>query len=188
MHSALSLSDAERFDTFLEEVRSLSISARFGLAMCFVNEFAHRHSISGPAIDVFRRQLWECPVLGRSRMALDKWIGVDVPLLTAGDRSTVDDLHGLDDLDLAVQQRFGKILELTYDLLTMSFYGAGEDEGTFVALRTIYERSRPDALPSVTPFKFSKFEIGDGWGGDVSDADYDYWRSYSEGWWKSPQT
>ena len=184
MYSTSSPRDAERLNEFIEEACSLSISARFGLAMCFVNEFTHRFSISGPTMEEYRAHLWDCPPLGKSRLALDKWIARDVALLARDDVDQMGNLRGLADHDIVVKQRFGKIIELTSDLLTMSFYGAGEDEGTLVTLQTIYERSRPKSLPSVTPFKFSKYETCDGWGGDVSGADYDYWEAYSQSWWE----
>ena len=42
---------------FLDEARLLSISARFGLAMSFLNEFCDRFSIDGLALDQFREHL-----------------------------------------------------------------------------------------------------------------------------------
>ena len=177
----MSITDPENH--FLDEARFLSISARFGLAMSFLNEFCDRFSIDGVALDQFREHLWACPMYQTNGQDFGKWYERLPPIAEHG---ISDDqafgLEGIASLNDADRSRFGQIVDCTYDLLQISFFGAGEDEGTYELLVRISNLGRPAEFPATTPFKFSGIKERDGWGPALLLSDLQFWRKYSESW------
>lgn len=175
---------------FLEEARLLSISARFGLATCFLNEFCNRFEIQGLALEEFRQHLWDCPLFSSSSLEFGRWYVLLPPIAKDGISETqAYELSGVSSLSATDLGRLSQILACTFDLLSISFYGAGEDEGTYELLVRISDLARPTEFPATTPFKFSGIEQRDGWGPELVMSDLLFWRKYSENWfrWTSGQ-
>ncbi|ASP36317.1 hypothetical protein [Labrenzia sp. VG12] len=177
---------AHEINTFRDETRQLSISARFALAMCFLNELGHRLQLSGDALDDFRTHMWASPVLPANSKDFDIWYNALPPLasgqLTTGDLCGITSSTTISATDIS---RFVQAVNLSSDLLQMSFFLAADNEGTYEALRRISDICRPERYPSVTPFKFSTFDKGNGWGAIMSRYDHQFWKRYSETWFKS---
>lgn len=170
---------------FLDEARLLSISARFGLAMSFLNEFCDRFSIDGLALDQFREHLWACPVYQPNGQDFGKWYEHLPPLAEYGiSDAQAYGLKGISSLSDADLSRFKQIVDCTYDLLQISFYGAGEDDKTYELLVRISKLGKPTEFPATTPFKFSSIEERDGWGPALLLSDLQFWRKYSESWFR----
>jgi len=170
---------------FLEEVRLLSISARFALATCFLNEFCNRFEIHGLALEEFRQHLWDCPLFSSSSQEFDLWYENLPPIAESGlSDAQAYGLSGVSSLLVADLERLSQIIACTYDLLSISFYGAGEDEGTYELLVRISNLARPTDFPATTPFKFSGIEQRDGWGPELAASDLLFWRKFSENWFR----
>lgn len=174
------MSDAE--NEFLEDMRQLSISARLALAMCFLNEFCRRHNIEGALLDEYQDYQWSCPVIPFQNGDFEKWYSRMPALASAPEDADLLTLANYKALSSTNRSRFLKIISLSNDLLQMSFWGAGENDGTFEALKQIKETARPNSLPATTLFKFSNFEAGDGWGSELSERDIELWNWYSKNW------
>ena len=66
----------------------------------------------------------------------------------------------------------------------MSVFGAEEDDGTYDNLKRIAGLCRPPELPATTPFKFSMFDRAYGGRELMSERDLQFWKRYSEIWFK----
>ncbi|MEM6388956.1 MAG: hypothetical protein AAF825_03875 [Pseudomonadota bacterium] len=169
---------------FFEEARQLSISARFGLAMCFLNEFCHRFSISGEALNQYREHTRKCPLLdGKGDFSL--WLSKEPHIVSDGiSESQNFGLNGISSLTPTDFANLAKIFDLTYSVLKINFWGAGEKEGTLELLAMVAELARPSILPATTPFKFSSIRDDDGWGDALIASDLLFWRTYRENWFR----
>ncbi|MBG6163531.1 hypothetical protein IWQ48_004370 [Labrenzia sp. EL_13] len=177
------LESANDFNEFLNDAHLCSIRARFGLAMCLLNEFANRHQIAGKAFNEFRKELWESPLLWAS-------IGDAVPWY--------ENLKAFDEREISSENAFGandpistssndiirfvNAAKNTESVLLISFYFAADNEGTLELLKNVAEICRPPELPPTTPFKFSTFSQGSGWGPKLHLKDLRFWRKFSETW------
>jgi hypothetical protein len=62
------------------------------------------------------------------------------------------------------------------DTFYNSLYGAAENEPSFQALSSLINSASLNSLPPITPFKFSRFSEGYGWGDKLTAEDVAYWR------------
>ncbi|MES0811118.1 hypothetical protein ABLO27_16650 [Roseibium sp. SCPC15] len=175
------LEQANDFNEFLDDAHLCSITARFGLAMCFVNEFANRHQITGNVLDEFRKNMWESPIFSVAFGDAVTWYENLKPFEDC--KLSSEEALGLkDSISSNDFGRFVKATKLSYDLLLMSFYFDADNEGTLENLKRVAEICRPSELPPTTPFKFSTFSQGNGWGPKLPLADLRFWRKFSETW------
>lgn len=150
---------------FLEECRPLSITARAMLAALVFERFCVEQDVGGPEIDAILSHHWAWLDVVRGAAEFSAWERAQPALPLRASRA------------LVAEHRFRTVLEQVAATLRTSFYGAAEDEETFRSLQSVVERARPSELPPVTPFKFSRFHDGNGWGEPLTIADRDYWRT-----------
>jgi hypothetical protein len=74
------------------------------------------------------------------------------------------------------ENEFRKIIEGVVGILWGSFWGGPEDEFSMQALETVIKKSEVSCLPSLTPFKFSRFLDRDGWGEKILPRDCEFWQ------------
>ena len=149
---------------FLEECRSLSITARAMLAALVFERFCVEHDLGGSELDAFLSHHWGWLDVGLGGADFSTWERAQpaLPLLES---------HHV------LEHRFRTAAEQVVATLWASFYGAAEDEVTFRSLQSVVEHARPRELPPLTPFKFSRFQEGAGWGASLTRADRDCWHA-----------
>lgn len=169
---------------FFEETRLLSKSARFGLGICFLNEFCDRFSVSGEAFDQFCEHAWTCPML-QEKGNFAVWHS-NQSLIVADGLSETQGFgsNGVSSPSTRDFARYAQIFDLTFGVLEIFFWSASDNEGTYKLLARVAKLARQSMLPATTPFKFSSIEDNDGWGAALTASDLQFWRSYSENWFR----
>lgn len=155
------------------ELRKLSINARSAVALLVCEEYFRKYEMEDRLTRDFLEHLWEWPVVKdfeaweKSRPSLVNYgLGEDA----SPELLKIVSGAGLD------ERKIREIISNTVEVLWGSFWGAAEDNQSFKALIGCIESSGLVKLPVLTPFKFSTFSDGDGWGIAITTQDRDYWR------------
>lgn len=163
-------------------VLELSVSSRLALAMCHVNALTHTLYGNLRKLAVYSDHLWGCPLLGANAESFPEWFEREPAIARAVRLADFEgfwsEFRGPADPAASVFD----VLQPTSNILDSCFWGAAENEATFELFKRVRSKSGIAAFPSLTPFKFSKFDDGHGWGTRMEKKDQDFWRWYAETW------
>ena len=158
---------------YLSELRKLSLTARAAIALLVCEKYFESHNIRNKDTVEFLNFMWELPIV----VDFEQW-ETNRPVLVnfgLGDEISESMAEALE-LSSADQSNFRAVVSGTVEILWSSFWGAAEDEVSNQALNSVIQSSRLKYYPVLTPFKFSTFVEGDGWGKPISTQDRDFWR------------
>ncbi len=165
-------------DNYLDQCRKLSLTARSAIALVVFKGFCEKNNISGQALDDFLDYMWEWPVIDGADQ-FTPWEDSKPSLVNFGlgdeESTVISDL--LKNTSIKDYQ-FRSIVAGVVEILWGSFWGASENDLSLQALKAVLNLTNTSNLPSLTPFKFSKFKDDSGWGkSEISKSDRDFWRS-----------
>ena len=75
------------------------------------------------------------------------------------------------------EYRFRRIISGIVEILWGNFWGGSEDELSLQHLYEVIKFSQVENLPTLTPFKFSRFSDGNGWGQKITAEDCEFWKN-----------
>jgi hypothetical protein len=168
--------DAVRMDSYMRECRELSLKARLGIALAIFDKFCSKNDLNHPLIKAFSDHFWNFLIVGDTS-EFSIWDGSPPFLFKLSQ-------HGLPTNSLSEalansNVELGKFLYMVSavaDTFYNSLYGAAENEPSFQALSSLINSAGLNSLPPITPFKFSRFSEGYGWGDKLTAEDVAYWR------------
>ncbi len=164
-------------DQYLEQCKSLSLTARLAVALHVFDAFCRKNSLISSEIAEFISYMWQWPRIHAAgdfslweseRPCLVNY-GLGDPLGEGVENALVQ--AGVEEL------KFRTLVEGVVEILWGSFYGAAEDAQSLKSLHSVVNASGSIPLPPLTPFKFSRFCDGQGWGEKISADDHAYWKS-----------
>ncbi|OAI22394.1 MULTISPECIES: hypothetical protein [Methylomonas] len=166
-----------RQEDFLEECRSLSLTARLLLALMIFERFCVQKGIVHTEIEQFVEYLWQWPAINGPD-EFNPWENSRPHLVNygLGDEIHKEVLSNLEAKGVS-EQSFRDIVSGVVEILWGNFWGAPDDDGSFRMLRQVVEAAKVDPLPSITPFKFSRFLDNSGWGQRPTVSDYTFWKA-----------
>lgn len=163
-------------DNYISQCRMLSLTARMAIALLVFERFCKERQLEGRLLVEFSDHLWKWPLIDGPDQ-FDPWEKSRPELVNfgLGDEASNELASVLESASLE-ESEFRQIVEGVVEILWASFWGAAEDELSIQALQTVIKRSNMSHLPSLTPFKFSRFSDGNGWGEKISLQDCEFWR------------
>jgi len=163
-------------NAYLDACKKLSLTARFAVGLVVFEHFCRDKQIESTQVKIFCDYLWDWPLIQYSDQ-FDTWENARPELVNCGlsDPLSAEMLSILADCGID-ESCFRSLLTGLVDILWSSFWGAAEDNLSLHALESVLRASRLEAYPVLTPFKFSQFVDGHGWGEEVTIEDRDFWR------------
>ena len=165
---------------YLDICKSLSLTARLGIALRLFEKYCNDTEINDDSIDEFLDYLWKWPFVSNGEIDFSDWekrrpwlvdIGLGEPL--------GDSLSSLNYANIK-ESSFRVVVSSVVEILWGSFWGEAEDELSLNCLSELIQATNPNSLPAVTPFKISKFKDNNGWGNSLTNEDVDFWRTFCE--------
>ena len=164
-------------DRFLTECSSLSLTARAMLALLIFERFCRENAIAHKEIDAFLEHMWKWPSVGQS-VEFEPWEEARPALVSGGLTGVVPgEISAVLETADVSENRFGAVVCSLVQILWGSFWGACEDEQSLACLREVVSRANVCKLPPITPFRFSQFDAGNGWGTPLTNEDIQFWKS-----------
>ncbi len=160
-------------DRFLERCKELSLTARVAAALLIFEGYCRSETIGSSELEEFLDYMWEWP-----RVEFEEWEARKPQLVNAGLGEPLPP-----SLVSRLEQRgigahgFAKAIGGLVEILWGSFWGAAEDNGSLKALECVVAHAHSGPLPPLTPFRFSRFVDGNGWGIGLTEEDHQYWQS-----------
>ena len=166
----------ERMENYLQQCKELSLTARLAIALLIFEKYCKNHKLKDSLIDDLSDYLWKWPLIDGVEQ-FNSWEQSRPQLVNfgLGDEAS-DKLKSILEFSDVNQSAFRGIVSNIVEILWVSFWGAAEDDLSIQALSTVIKSSKLSILPPLTPFKFSQFCDGNGWGKKVFKEDCDFWR------------
>ncbi len=161
---------------YLQQCKKLSLTARMAIALVVFERYCKNHNIEGKLISEFLDHLWKWPLIDGPDQ-FEPWEKTRPELVNygLGDEANSELLSILNEANVE-EFAFRDIVTSIVEILWGNFWGGSEDEPSMQAFHTVINRSKVSPLPCLTPFKFSLFRDGSGWGEKLSIEDCSYWR------------
>ena len=157
--------------------KELSLTAREAIALLVFEDYCNSHNIESILIDEFLSYLWQWPLINGPD-EFEPWESKRPELVNygLGDPASIQLIELLDASGID-ESEFRDIISGIVEILWGSFWGKAEDEVSYNCLQNVLKAAKPTTLPPITPFKFSLFKDGSGWGVQITKTDRDFWRS-----------
>lgn len=162
-------------ERFLAECRSLSLTARVALALLIFERFCSERLLRSAHVEEFLTHLWQWPqITGPDQFT--PWEAARPALVNYG---LGDELPEIVAQEIALagvpEKQFRTLVSGVVEILWGSFWGAASDKLSFESLRTVVVQVESALLPSLTPFRCSRFSDRNGWGVMLSAEEYASW-------------
>ncbi|BCO17636.1 hypothetical protein KUC3_04930 [Alteromonas sp. KC3] len=166
---------------YLDICKSLSLTARLGIALRLFEKYCNVTGINEDSIDEFLDYLWIWPLVSSGEFEFSAWENKRPQLVNfgLGDPLSNSFLLSLNNANIE-ETDFRKIVSPIVEILWGSFWGEAEDELSLNCLSELIQRITPNSLPALTPFKISKFKDNNGWGNSLTNEDIAFWRTFRE--------
>ena len=164
-------------DTYIEQLEELSLTARVAIALKLFDLYCSKNHIIHPKINEFIDYLWQWPLIdGPNKFG--PWESSRPHLVNFGLGDELDSelLILLESLGKS-ERSFRVIISSIVEILWGSFWGRSENRQSLSSLKCVIKMTE-SPLPNLTPFKFSKFLDGGGWGNRLTKEDVLYWRIF----------
>lgn len=163
-------------NTYLDACKKLSLTARLAVGLVVFERFCRDSQIESTQVKIFCDYLWDWPLIQYPDQ-FDTWESARPELVNCGlsDPLSAEMLSILADYGID-ESCFRSVLTGLVYILWGSFWGAAEDDLSLNSLASVLRASRLEAYPVLTPFKFSQFVDGHGWGEKITKEDRDFWR------------
>ena len=166
-------------DSYLEECRPLSLNARMGIAALVFEKFCQEKNIHATWVSESLDYLWEWPLIDGPDQ-FESWEAARPMLVDYGLSGNASEPLKDSLMEANVSEAmFSRIVCSLIEILWGSFWGAAEDEASYQCFRTVLTTCNVSELPPLTPFRFSLFSEGSGWGLRLTKKDRDFWRRCS---------
>jgi len=163
-------------DSYLEECRPLSLNARMGIAALVFERFCEEKNIHATCVSELLDHLWEWPLIDGPDQ-FEPWEAARPMLVDYGlSGNASEPLKSLLMEASVSEAMFSSIVGSLIEILWGSFWGAAEDEVSYQCFRRVLMTCDVSKLPPLTPFRFSLFSEGSGWGPKLTKEDRDFWR------------
>jgi hypothetical protein len=163
---------------YIEECKQLSLTAREAISLLVIERFCFENKIENILIDDFLDYMWEWPLIDGPEQ-FEPWEAAKPDLVNYGLGDSAPKLlvKLLEKNDIC-GNKFRSLIEGAVEILWSSFWGAAQNERSYESLHDVIVKSGVEKLPVLTPFRFSLFHQGNGWGNKLNRADRDFWRNY----------
>ena len=164
-------------DKYLDQCKALSLTARFAIALLVCEKFCKNNDLQIFQIKELSDYLWQWPLIDGPDQ-FEPWERSRPELVNygLGDEPSNQALSELVKRGIS-EHRFRNIVGSLTEILWSSFWGAAEDESSIKFLRNVIYSCKIEPLPVLTPFRFSLFTDGEGWGRKLTIEDRDFWRN-----------
>jgi hypothetical protein len=164
-------------EKYIDDVKDLSLTARVCVAVLIFEKYCIDKQLIDSQIDEFINYIWEWPLINDPDQFVT-WEQRKVELVNYGlgedcSPEFKDKLKEADIDEIVFRSFVSSIVEILWG----SFWGAAENNQSFESFIKVMKYGNLSTFPVLTPFKFSKFCDGDGWGINLNKIDRDFWRN-----------
>lgn len=158
---------------YFRELRKLSLTAREAVALLVCEQYFHIHNLHCDETREFLSYMWEWPIISD----FESWEKRRPLLVNFGLGNDLSNSMTKTLASASIEEgNFRLVVGGTVEILWGSFWGAAEDDASFNSLNSMIQASGLKQYPVLTPFKFSVYADGDGWGNSISIQDRNFWR------------
>jgi len=163
-------------EEYIEECRELSLTARAAVGLLVFERFCLLNELGSKDISDFLNYMWQWPLIDGAD-EFEPWEQSRPKLVDygLGDDADTEIEEMLVSSDIP-EEKFRNLVCGIVDTLWGSFWGAAENESSLKCLQGAIRAANLKVLPPLTPFRFSKFSEGSGWGNKIRPQDCEFWR------------
>ena len=163
-------------DKYFEQCKELSLTARMAVALIVFERYCKQNKINSPLTREFSEYLWKWPLIDGPDQ-FEPWEKSRTELVNIGLGASINSEIKSQLIQAGIDEdTFIDIVSGVVEILWSSFWGATENELSHQTLCNVIRDSKIEELPPLTPFKFSRYSEGNGWGVKISLEDCEYWK------------
>ncbi|UDL07150.1 hypothetical protein [Marinobacter sp. CA1] len=168
-------------ESYLESCKTLSLTAREAIALLIIERFCNKNSVNSDYTTEFLEYMWQYPLI-RYPDEFCSWEEAKPELVNCGLGDSFPEALKSQLQGSGVSEHvFRTLIEGTVEILWSSFWGSANNQISYESLKQVIIASKLHHLPCLTPFKFSLFHEGDGWGKEkITNEDVEFWRKTSQ--------
>lgn len=164
-------------ENYIEQCKELSLTARMVIALIIFERYCKQKHIENSIIDNFCNHLWRWPLIDGPDQ-FEPWEQSRTVLINYGlGEQANEEIQGFLSEYNVDEYIFRQIISGIVEILWGNFWGGSEDELSLQSLHDVIRFTQVENLPTLTPFKFSRFRDGGGWGQKITAEDCEFWKN-----------